>query len=171
MDRFSPAFFHKRLPSGKVDTQQVFCREGMDRGQGLSRKSQEIWLLATYRLTGLLQSPRGGFQMTNLGGVVQMLKKEHDRLSKEMDAIRAALSAFGAAYSRGTARRGQISAAGKARIAAAQRARWAKVKAGAGKANVVAMPKKRTISASGRRRIAAAQRARWAKVKAAKKTA
>ena len=36
--------------------------------------------------------------MTNLGGVVQMLKKEHDRLTKQMKAITAALSAFGAAY-------------------------------------------------------------------------
>jgi hypothetical protein len=64
-----------------------------------------------------------------------------------------------------------MSAAGKARIAAAQRARWAKVRAKSGKANVVTMPKKRTMSASARKRIAAAQRARWAKVKAAKKSA
>jgi hypothetical protein len=49
-----------------------------------------------------------------------------------------------------------ISAAGRKRIAAAQRARWAKVR---GK---TATPK-RTMSASSRRKIAAAQRARWAK--------
>jgi len=67
--------------------------------------------------------------MTNLGGVVEMLKKEHRRLIKEMTAIGAALSALGAAYGKSTARRGVISAAGRARIAAAQRARWAKVKA------------------------------------------
>jgi hypothetical protein len=109
--------------------------------------------------------------MTRLGGVVQMLKKEHDRLTKEMKAIGAALSAFGAAYGKGTSPRGAISAAGRARIAAAQRARWAKVKAKGGEAKVATMPKKRTISASARRRIAAAQRARWAKVKAAKKSA
>jgi len=76
-----------------------------------------------------------------------------------MKAIGAALSAFGAAYRNGTVTRGTMSAAGRARIAAAQRARWAKVKG---------MPKKRTMSASARRKIAAAQRARWAKVKAAK---
>jgi hypothetical protein len=108
--------------------------------------------------------------MTNLGGVVQMLKKEHDRLTKEMKAIGAALSAFGRAYGKG-APRGGMSAAGRARIAAAQRARWAKVKAKGETANLVTMPKKRTMSASARRRIAAAQRARWAKVRAAKKTA
>jgi len=109
--------------------------------------------------------------MTNLGGVVQMLRKEHDRLSKEIKAIGAALSAFGAAYGKKPGTRAGISAAGRARIAAAQRARWAKVQAKNGKASVVTMPKKRTLSAAARRKIAAAQRARWAKVKAAKKTA
>jgi len=105
--------------------------------------------------------------MTNLGGVVQMLRKEQARLSKEMNAIGAALSAFRAAYANGTATRRKISTAGRARIAAAQRARWAKAKAQGGKA----MPKKRAMSASARRRIAAAQRARWAKVRASKKSA
>ena len=57
----------------------------------------------------------------------------------------------------------RISAAGRKRIAAAQRARWAKVR-GNGKA-----APKRTMSASSRRKIAAAQRRRWAKVRAAKK--
>ena len=109
--------------------------------------------------------------MTNLGGVVQMLKKEHDRLSKEIKAIGAALSAFGAAYENGAGRRGRMSAAGRARIAAAQRARWAKVKARGENEKVVTMPNKRTMSASARKSIAAAQRSRWAKVKAAKKSA
>ena len=107
--------------------------------------------------------------MMRLNSVVQTLKREHDRLTKEINAIAAALSAFGTAYGKGSAPRRSISAAGKARIAAAQRARWAKARGG--KATVVAMPKKRTMSASARKRIAAAQRARWAKVKAAKKTA
>jgi hypothetical protein len=109
--------------------------------------------------------------MTNLDGAVRMLKKEHDRLTKEMKAIAAALSAFGTAYGKGAAPRGNISAAGRARIAAAQRARWARVKAEGETANPVTMLKKRTMSASARRRIAAAQRARWAKLRATKKTA
>ena len=109
--------------------------------------------------------------MTNLGGVVQMLKKEHDRLSKEIKAVGAALSAFGGAYGNGTGRRGRMSAAGRARIAAAQRARWANVKARGENKKVVTVPNKRTMSASARKRIAAAQRRRWAKVKAAKKSA
>ena len=86
--------------------------------------------------------------MTNLACVLQKLKKEHDRLTKEMKAISAALSDFGAAYGKGTAARGGMSAAGRARIAAAQRARWAKVKAKGENANVVTMPKKRTMSAA-----------------------
>jgi hypothetical protein len=114
---------------------------------------------------------REGDSMTNIGGAVRMLKKEHDRLSKEMKAIGAALSAFGATYGNGTAPRGGMSAAGRARIAAAQRARWARVKAKGENEKVVKMPKKRRMSASARKRIAAAQRARWAKVKAAKKSA
>jgi hypothetical protein len=106
--------------------------------------------------------------MMNMAGVVQLLKKEHERLTKQIQGVSAALAAFGASYTNGSRTR-KMSAAGRARIAAAQRARWAKVKAKASIANVVAMPKKRTMSAAARRRIAAAQRARWAKVKAAKK--
>jgi hypothetical protein len=109
--------------------------------------------------------------MTNLSGVVAILKKEHHRLSKELSAIAAALSAFGATYGNQNGTRGNLSAAGRARIAAAQKARWAKVKGKSGKPNVITMPKTRTMSASVRRKIGAAQRARWAKVKGAKKPA
>ena len=108
--------------------------------------------------------------MTNLNAVVQMLRKEHAHLSKQINAISAALSAFGSTYARNGASRGRLSAAGRARIAAAQKARWAKRRAGSKQANVVAMPKKRTLSPAARKRIAAAQRSRWAKVKAGKKT-
>jgi hypothetical protein len=109
--------------------------------------------------------------MTNLDGVVQMLRKEHARLTNQMTAITAALSAFGSAYAtNGTGRR-KISAAGRARIAAAQKARWAKSRAGNKEVNVVDSAKKRTLSPAARKRIAAAQRARWAKAKAGKKLA
>ena len=108
--------------------------------------------------------------MTNIDGVVRMLKEEQDRLTKELRGIGAALAAFGTAFGQRTRTR-RMSAAGRARIAAAQRARWAKVRVKPGKQNVITMPKKRTLSAAARKRIAVAQRARWAKVKAAKKTA
>jgi hypothetical protein len=107
--------------------------------------------------------------MTNLSGVVDMLKQEHARLTKEIGAISAALSAFGDSYRKGATSGRTISAAGRARIAAAQRARWAKLKAKGNKgAAVVTMPKPRTMSAAARKKIAAAQRARWAKVRANK---
>jgi hypothetical protein len=106
--------------------------------------------------------------MTNLDGVVRMLKQEHDRVKKQLEGISAALAAFGATYTNSAGARRPISAAGKARIAAAQRARWAKVKGKSGKVKVAAAPKKRTMPAAARKKIAAAQRARWAKVKAAK---
>ena len=111
--------------------------------------------------------------MTNLAGVVQLLKKEQGRLTKELQGISAALAAFGKAYGKQTGTtRGRLSAAARARIAAAQRARWAKVREKTGaQQKVVTIRGKRTLSAAARKRMAAAQRARWAKVKAAKKTA
>jgi hypothetical protein len=105
--------------------------------------------------------------MTNLAGVVRLLKKEQDRLTKELRGIGAALAAFGKTYGKGTGTR-KLSRSARARIAAAQRKRWAKVRE---TAKVVPIRGKRTLSAAARRKIAAAQRARWAKVRAGKKTA
>ena len=105
--------------------------------------------------------------MGNLAGVVRLLKKEQDRLTKELRGIGAALAAFGHAYGQRTGKR-KLSASGRARIAAAQKARWAKVRE---TARVVPIRANRTMSAAARRKIAAAQRARWAKVKAGTKTA
>ena len=106
--------------------------------------------------------------MTNVSGVVQQLKKNRDRAAKEIRRFEAALAALdGSSYGKRTGR-GTLCVAARAGIAAAQRARWAKVKR-AQSGNVVTMPKKRTMSAAARKRIAAAQRARWAKVKASKK--
>ncbi len=109
--------------------------------------------------------------MESMAGVVQMLRNEHDRLTREMNAVGQALSAFGAAYGKQAGKRGKMSAAGRARVAAAQRARWAKVRMNSVKSDVFTMPKKSTMSAAGRKRIAAAQRARWAKLKAGKRSA
>ena len=62
-------------------------------------------------------------------------------------------------------KRRKMSAAGRARIAAAARARWAKVKAA-----TAAQKPKRKLSAAGRARLAALARARWAKAKQAGKS-
>ncbi len=105
--------------------------------------------------------------MNNVTAVVRLLKKEQERLTKELRGIGAALAAFGKAYGKGTGTR-KVSATARARMAVAQKARWAKVREAA---KVVPLRGKRTLSAAARKRIAAAQRARWARVKRAKKTA
>jgi hypothetical protein len=108
--------------------------------------------------------------MSNLGGVVQQLRKERDHAARTVEQLDAALAALTGVSGKGTGTRRRLSAAARARIAAAQRARWAKVRGTVKqKQNVVTMPKKKTMSAAARRKIAAAQRARWAKVKAAQK--
>jgi hypothetical protein len=71
----------------------------------------------------------------------------------------------GAAPSPSRTRRNRMSAAGRARIIAAQKARWAKFKSGRGaRAKSTGT---RTLNAAARAKIAAAARARWAKAKAA----
>jgi hypothetical protein len=104
--------------------------------------------------------------MANLSGLVKQLKEERDRVERQLSGLNAALAAFAGVY-RWTAkptRKRRMSAKSRAKIAAAQRTRWAKVR---GKVKVAP---KRTMSASSRRKIAAAQRARWAKYrKSAKK--
>ena len=107
--------------------------------------------------------------MYNLARVARLLKKEQDRLTKELRRIGPALAAFGHTYGKGTRK---LSKSARARIADAQRARWAKVRANAGdQRKVVPIHGKRTLSVAARRRIAAVQRARWAKVKTRKGTA
>jgi len=99
--------------------------------------------------------------MGNLSGVVQQLSKERKRLADELHRVTAALTAFGKVYFSGVKSKRTMSVAGRKRIAAAQRARWAKQKG----RSQPAKPK-RTMSAFARRKIAAAQRARWAKIRA-----
>jgi hypothetical protein len=117
--------------------------------------------------SSLLQSPfeEGGVTMTNIGSVVKLLQREHDRLSKQVRGIAAALEAFGTTYGNRNGTR-KISAAGRARIAAAQRARWAKARNNRGVK--ITKPKKRGMSAAAKKRIAEAQKKRWAAQKAMK---
>ncbi|MDQ1386674.1 MAG: hypothetical protein QOF56_128 [Acidobacteriaceae bacterium] len=75
--------------------------------------------------------------MGNMSGVVRQLSKERARLADELHRVTAALTAFGKVYMNGrklkgaaaTRKKRMISAAGRKRIAAAQRARWAKIRA------------------------------------------
>jgi hypothetical protein len=63
-------------------------------------------------------------------------------------------------------KRRRMSASGKANMAAAARARWAKLKG----TQTTPTKKRRKMSAEGRARISAAAKARWKKAKAAGKT-
>jgi len=69
--------------------------------------------------------------MANLSGIVKQLKKERDLVEKQLSGLNAALSAFAGVYagSKPTRKRRKLSAKARAKIAAAQRARWAKVRA------------------------------------------
>jgi hypothetical protein len=107
---------------------------------------------------------------TLMQSVISELQKERKRLEDELHRVAAALSAFGNVYMRGshpTRKKRTISAAGRKRIAAAQRVRWAKIKGQ--KVVLISSRKGRTMSPAARKRIVAAQKARWAKWRAQKK--
>jgi hypothetical protein len=100
---------------------------------------------------------------------VSQLKRAAE-IKEQIGALTAELSAMlGGSVTKsigGIGRGRGMSEEGRRRIAAAQRARWAKLK---GTASAPAQAKKRTMSAAARRKIAAAAKARWARVRAAKK--
>ena len=104
-------------------------------------------------------------RMSNLTSVLNQLEQERSRLANQLESLSSALSALNGTGNVRTSRK--MSAAGRARIAAAQRARWAKTK---GRKVVVVSAAKKTMSPAARRKIAAAQKARWAKWRKQKKT-
>jgi hypothetical protein len=65
--------------------------------------------------------------MSSLTSVLNQLEHERTRLASQLENLTNALSALNGTSKNGT-RKGTMSAAGRARIAAAQRARWAKAK-------------------------------------------
>jgi len=107
---------------------------------------------------------------TLMQSVISGLQKERKRLEDELHRVAAALTAFGNVYLRGsqpTRKKRTISAAGRKRIAAAQRARWAKIKG----QKVVSISSRKAMSPTARKRIVAAQKARWARWRKAQKKA
>lgn len=102
----------------------------------------------------------------------------HAALVSEKASIEARLSEIAKVLGDGsstlaasTVKRGgrrTFSEATKAKMRAAQQARWAKVKGKAVSTATAAPKKKRKMSAAGKAAIIAAQKARWAKIKAAK---
>jgi len=69
--------------------------------------------------------------MTNLSSFVKQLKKERDRVERQLSGLNAAVAAFAGVYggSKPARKRRKMSAKSRAKIAAAQRRRWAKVRA------------------------------------------
>jgi len=119
--------------------------------------------------------------MANLTDALRQLREERERAQSQVERLGSAISVLedlvgrnGSRTVRTRARSGRVvSAAARRRMAAAQRARWAKVRTqsqtnSSAKSSGTATAK-RTLSVAARRKIAAAQRARWARVKAQRK--
>jgi hypothetical protein len=103
------------------------------------------------------------FIMSNFTSALNQLEQERTCLASQLERLNNALAALN-----GSSRKGRMSAAGRAKIAATQRARWAKVK---GRKVVSIATRRRKMSPAARRRIVAAQKARWAKWRREKKSA
>jgi hypothetical protein len=89
------------------------------------------------------------------------LKERIDALQDQLNVLLGGAEPTPAAA--GVPKKRKMSAAGRARIAAAARARWAKLRA----SKPAAKPaQKKKISAAGKARLSALAKARWAKVKA-----
>jgi len=99
--------------------------------------------------------------MADITAVLKELQQERDRLDQAIRVLGSLAVRRDGFGSLGRRSRPPLSLAARRKIAAAQRARWAKVRSGnSGKAH----PGKRVMSIAARRN-AAAQRARWAKVR------
>jgi hypothetical protein len=71
--------------------------------------------------------------MDNLDRLITQLKAENKKLNQQLQCVRIAISALQGASSNGH-RRGRLSASARKRIAAAQKARWARWRAKKSKA-------------------------------------
>jgi hypothetical protein len=93
------------------------------------------------------------------------VKEKLDALHNEFNRILGAPAGHGAAPQK----RRKMSAAGRANIAAAVRARWAKLKGRKSSMNTAKRPR-RKMSAAAKAKLAASARARWRKAKAQGRT-
>jgi hypothetical protein len=68
--------------------------------------------------------------MANLSSIMKQLKTERDRVAKQLSGMDAALRVFAGVYGgKPIRKRRKMSAKSRAKIAAAQRRRWAKFRA------------------------------------------
>ena len=104
------------------------------------------------------------------------IREKIEALEKELVGIQGVSSVSSVAAPAASGKKRTMSPAARAKIAAAQKARWAERKgkksaAPAAKAVAKSEPKpKRKLTAAGRRRLAALAKARWMKARAAGKT-
>jgi hypothetical protein len=105
--------------------------------------------------------------MADIAGVLKELQEDRNLIDRAVALLAQLNGNLGgrAVVSKGS--RPPLSADARRRIAEAQRARWARVKAGKGVPKRSSKPASRVMSIAARRKIAAAQRARWAKLKKA----
>ena len=94
------------------------------------------------------------------------LKEKIESLHKQLAGILGSTAKPASTPAAKLPKKKGMSAAGRARVAAAQKARWAKIKAGK---PAPTAKKKFTMSAVAKAKISAAAKARWAAVRAAKK--
>jgi hypothetical protein len=97
----------------------------------------------------------------NLQAIVNELRDQRDRIQQAIDALERTTHSTSTGKRIGRKPRRHMSAAGRARISAAQKKRWAERK---GK-KVTSTPKnarKSGISAAGRKRISEMMKQRWA---------
>jgi hypothetical protein len=106
--------------------------------------------------------------MADITAVLKQLQEERGRIDQAIAALAQLNGDLDARAAGNKGVRPPLSAVARRRIAAAQRARWAKVKAAkSGAAKSSSKPSGRVMSIAARRKIAAAQKARWAKLKKA----
>jgi hypothetical protein len=109
----------------------------------------------------------------SLENIVQQIDLEIANLTNARNVL-AGLNSTSPATSQNGSSKNRFTSAARARMAAAQKARWQKYHATKGKTAAKTQPAAkpaRVMSASARKRIAAAQKMRWAKIRAAKKAA
>jgi hypothetical protein len=96
------------------------------------RETSVRFVFRTTQPSSLLESsPEGETTLANLSKILKQLKKERAQVERQLWGLDAALRAFANVYTGGKPgrKRRKMSAKSRAKIAAAQRKRWKKVRA------------------------------------------
>jgi|ERR1043166_2687921 hypothetical protein len=101
--------------------------------------------------------------LAHLKKIVQ-IREKLESLNTQLNSVLGGRTSVG----RRIPQKRKMSAAGRARIAAGAKARWAKVKAGTSTEGKIR--RKKTVSSAARAKLSAIAKARWAKIRAAGKS-